>query len=65
MSDEQRFANLEATVSFQDRTIQELNQAILRLQVQIDRLDARLALALERPDRPVRDLADEDPPPHY
>ena len=65
METEERLANLESTVSFQDRTIQDLNQVILEQQERIARLEAKVEQLLQPKDPLVRDIADEEPPPHY
>ena len=65
MDHDERFANLEATVAFQDRTIRELHEVILRQQTQIERIEADLKRSLEARERLVRDAAHEEPPPHY
>jgi len=68
VSDEARLENLESTVAFQERTIGQLNDVVIDQQQRIEQLEAKLVQILERlprEERLVRDLADEDPPPHY
>jgi SlyX protein len=68
MESEERLANLESTVAFQDRTIEQLSQVVTALVGRIDRLEAELKNALDRlgSETPlVRDIAEEEPPPHY
>jgi SlyX protein len=64
-----RVAELEVRVAFQDKTIQELNEVVTRQQREIDRLVRELetlkvqvrALA----PSPVVSRDEETPPPHY
>ena len=67
MNPEERLANLESTVSFQDRTIEDLNQVIGSLQDRVSRLEAELQRVVERLSAAplVRDAEHEEPPPHY
>ena len=66
---EERLAELEMRVTFQDQTIQELNDVVTRQQAQID----RLVRELESLKSHVTSLApslvipaeEEKPPPHY
>ncbi len=66
---EDRMINLEAKFAYQDHTIQELNEVMIRQQIQIDTLENKLrhiqnhlkniaSSDLERPEN-------EAPPPHY
>ena len=68
MNDSQRLTNLEGTIAFQERTIDDLNEVVTRQQVQIDRLEQQLKLVLEQLNAAgtlVRDADQEEPPPHY
>ncbi len=66
---EERLAELEMRVTFQDQTIQELNEVVTRQQAQID----RLAREVETLKSHLAGLApslvipaeEEKPPPHY
>ncbi len=66
---EDRLAELEVRVAFQDRTIQELNDALTRQQREL----VRLAREVETLQQQLRTLApawvasrdEETPPPHY
>ena len=66
---EERLAELEIRVSFQDRTIQELNEVVTRQQFQI----YQMAKDLEHLKSQLTVLApslvvprdEETPPPHY
>ena len=66
---EDRIAELESQLAFQDNTIQELNDIVTRQQAQIDDLSSAVKLLLNQ----VKQLnevvtapeGDEPPPPHY
>lgn len=64
-----RLAELEVRVAFQDKTIQELNDVVTRQQREIDRLLRELdALKLQvraLAPSPVVSRDEETPPPHY
>jgi SlyX protein len=62
---EQRIIELETRLSYQDHTIEQLNEVVTAQQRQIDRLEQALralhgsdASGIRRPD-------EETPPPHY
>ncbi len=65
---EERLTRLEETLYFQDRTIQELNEALTAQQFQLDEMH-KLMQALQTKLRslaPVLDTGGENtPPPHY
>lgn len=68
MNDDDRLTHLEGTVSFQDRTIEELSQVVRRQEERLERLEARLTELHEGligGGPLVRDASDEEPPPHY
>ncbi len=66
---EQRLIDLEARLTFQEHTLQELNDVIARQQQEI----SAMGLALQDMDRRLRaltpqataDASEETPPPHY
>jgi len=66
---EDRLAELETRIAFQDSTIQELNEVVIRQQDKIDQLEQAVALlkdhvnALQPPA--VAPMNEETPPPHY
>jgi SlyX protein len=66
---EQRLAELETRVMFQEQTIQELNEVVTRQQAQIDRLEKELQTLKSRlsglESSPVIPAEEEKPPPHY
>jgi SlyX protein len=64
-----RLAELETRVAFQEQTIHELNDVVTRQQGEIDRLsqgyDTLKRQLLELVPSLVVDPAEEPPPPHY
>ncbi len=66
---ENRLAELESRIAFQDKTLNELNDVIIRQQRQIDQMSKGLAELQAQ----VKSLApamvapstEETPPPHY
>lgn len=66
---EQRLIDLETRVSFQEHTLQELNDVVARQQQEL----SAMALVLKDLDRRLRalspqatgDRSEETPPPHY
>lgn len=66
---ENRIIELETKVSYQDHTIQELNEVVIRQQQQIDQLEKNVnQLSGHLKALNPSDLArpeEETPPPHY
>jgi SlyX protein len=66
---EERFVDLETRLVFQERTIEELNEVVIRQQGQIDVLEEKLEAIvnhIREGASPVQgDARDEPPPPHY
>jgi len=65
---EQRIADLEARLAFQDDTIQTLSDVLVAQQRTVDRLQAQLGLIARRQEdlqSRVEGEGDEAPPPHY
>ena len=66
---ENRIIELETKVSYQDHTIQELNEVVIRQQQQIDELEKNVnKLSAHLKAQNPSDLArpeEEAPPPHY
>ncbi len=65
----ERLAELEVRVTFQEKTIQELNEVVTRHQHQLDRIVKELEtlktqLTILAPSL-VASKAEETPPPHY
>ncbi|MDE0008003.1 MAG: SlyX family protein [Gammaproteobacteria bacterium] len=67
---EHRLIDLESRFSFQEETIRELSEALVRQQQRIDRLEASLKVVAEQVQR--ADAGDDAPqmpkderPPHY
>ena len=68
MEMEQRIADLEARLAFQDDTIQTLNDVLVAQQRSVDRLQAQLGLLARRQEdmqSRIDGEEDEAPPPHY
>jgi len=66
---QERLAELEVRLTFQDKTIQELNEVVTRQQRQLDRMARELEtlkaqLQILAPLL-VANRAEETPPPHY
>ncbi|MBI3546394.1 MAG: SlyX family protein [Gammaproteobacteria bacterium] len=66
---EERLAELEIRVAFQDQTLHELNEVITRQQNQIDRLlkeveNLKIQMNMLAPSMVVS-KTEEKPPPHY
>jgi len=64
----QRLDQLEAQVAYQDRTIEDLNQAIVDQWRQIEVLTRqvqRLSEEVKRAGEMIAPAGDEPPPPHY
>jgi SlyX protein len=66
---EDRFVDLESRLTYQERTIEELNEVVIRQQEQIDLLTEKLEAVvnhLREAASPVNGPAEEEPPPpHY
>lgn len=65
---EERFARLETMLAYQEDTIQKLNDVIYAQQMQIDRLEEKVAVLIENlrnSGENIKDADDETPPPHY
>lgn len=66
---EERLAELEIRVSFQERTLQELNEVVTRQQGEIDALTRELQALKTRVQAATPSMiateAEETPPPHY
>lgn len=65
---EDRLANLESKIAFQDRTIDALNEVVTRQQDQVDQLivDLRqMRKSLESLSSTAIEGGEEPPPPHY
>ena len=62
-----RIITLESLITRQERTIDELNGEILRLNRIVERLEQRFEAHEARQDNALmlRPLSEEPPPPHY
>mgnify|MGYP003289480076 CR=1 FL=1 len=63
----ERIITLESLITRQERTIDELNGEILRLNRIVERLEQRFEAHEARQDNAlnIRPLSEEPPPPHY
>lgn len=66
---EERLIEMETRLSFQETTIQELNDVVTHQQNQLDILQAAIQELHGRmkslSEEAIKDPADESPPPHY
>jgi SlyX protein len=66
---EKRIIELETKLSFQDDMILQLNEVVIELRGEVEKLAARLKAAEEKLHGLTPDLVvpqeQEDPPPHY
>lgn len=66
---EERIAELEMKITFQDTLLEELNQALVQQQFVIERMQAQLRhVATKLKDMQPSNIAgwaEETPPPHY
>ena len=62
-----RIEDLETKLTFQEDTIQKLNDVIVTCQTRVDELDAIIRMLMEqvRTAEPFIKPEDEPPPPHY
>ncbi|MBC9129808.1 SlyX family protein [Frischella sp. Ac48] len=64
-----RIEELETKVSFQDITIEELNQIVIQLQSEVTKLKEQLKLLSKKLQAThqsnIASLTEETPPPHY
>lgn len=68
MEIEQRLAELEARLAFQDDTIQTLNDVLVEQQRMVERMQAQLGLLARRQEdiqSRIDGEEDDSPPPHY
>ena len=64
-----RLIELESRVAFQDSTIEELNDVIVKQQFQMDKLEKNLEIIKAQlknlAPSPIASEKEETPPPHY
>lgn len=62
-----RVIDLETRVAFQEETIQQLNEALVKQQADVDRLQLALTRLTEQVERmePPEIGQENEPPPHY
>ena len=69
MNTEERLIAIETKIAYQEQTTKELNEAIIRQQVQIDKLQTTCNLIVKRLANLADTLPADDPidekPPHY
>jgi len=69
MNIEERLIELETRMAYQERMIEELNQALTGQQRQLDQLEARLARIelhmREQAEGFIARASEDVPPPHY
>ncbi|VVO06866.1 SlyX family protein [Pseudomonas fluorescens] len=68
MSLEERVTELESRLTFQDDTIQALNDVLVAQQRVVDRLQLQMAALLKRQEEMLgqfESVEEEAPPPHY
>lgn len=69
IENEQRLAELEMKATFQEKSIEELNQALIQQQFIIDKMQVQLRYLVNKlkeiqPSH-LASQAEETPPPHY
>ncbi len=63
---EERLTNLEMCVADQERTIDELNAELIRLNRVAEQVTRQYKWLIEQlQENPVKPLSEETPPPHY
>ena len=62
---EQRVVELEVKLTYQDRLIAELNDVVIDLRAQLERLAAKTKRFEEQLDAGVPEDSGNVPPPHY
>jgi hypothetical protein len=66
---EQYLAELEMKIAFQEKTIEELNQALIQQQFSIDKMQVQLRYLVNKlkdiQTSNIASVAEETPPPHY
>lgn len=66
----QRICELETKLSFQENTIEDLNNVIINQQFSLDKIQQQLRLLAQKmrnlePNNNIASQSEETPPPHY
>lgn len=66
----QRICELETKLSFQENTIEDLNNVIINQQFSLDKMQQQLRLLAQKirnlePNNNIASQSEETPPPHY
>ncbi|MCH2534037.1 MAG: SlyX family protein [Bdellovibrionales bacterium] len=63
---EERLTELETKISYQEQTIEDLNQVVIELRWKLDKLEGQCKQLSEQLDKTkIKDKSLEVPPPHY
>lgn len=65
MTDAERIDGLEGQAAFQERTVQQLSDALVQQQRRIDALEAKLAQIMANRTGEGDHLRADEKPPHY
>ena len=65
MTDQERLAELETAMAFQDREIAKLRAALLEQQKQLERLAALCETLRQKANQPSEGDLPHEKPPHY
>lgn len=64
-----RIEDLESQISFQDLTVEQLNQTVIQLQTEMLKLREQLSLLSQKLQTAevtnIASMSEETPPPHY
>ena len=61
----ERLQELEIKVTYQEQTIEDLNQVVLQLREEVGELSKIVKQLTQQIDTGIKDQKDETPPPHY
>lgn len=64
--EKKRLTELETKVSYQDQTIEELNQVVIELRKEIETMEKKVQHLMNIVENDgLKDQSQEEPPPHY